>query len=257
MNLNGKNIIITGAGSGIGREILGELLKYDCKIIAVDLNPDPIKDISPKVTLYKCDLSLAENVDALFDFAVKTLTNIDIFIANAGFAYYEKISSANWEHIEKIYRVNTFSAIYTAEKMKEIYGDRRFSMVVTSSAMGHWSLPGYALYSSTKAAIKGFAEAYRYELNKGQKIQIIYPIATRTNFFKEAGDSPVPFPSQDAAVVAKKVVRGIKRGSNTIHPSRLYRFLLLLNRVLPVIKVLVLHIESVKFKKWLARNKTA
>ncbi|QNU68905.1 SDR family oxidoreductase [Ruminiclostridium herbifermentans] len=83
---------------------------------------------------------------------------IDIFFANAGFAYYEKIAKPDYQHIEDIYKVNVFAPLYICEKMYELNKDRDYKVVITSSAMGMLSLLGYALYLSTKAAMKLLSE---------------------------------------------------------------------------------------------------
>lgn len=255
MEINKKNIVITGAGSGIGQAILNHLnFMFDCKITAADLNTNHIKE-SASVFAYQCDLGKPENIDNLFDFAISKMGGIDIFIANAGFAYYEKIDKPDWDHIHKIYEINTFSPIYAAEKMKQLHGAQPYTMVATASAMAFLPLAGYALYSSTKAALNGFALAYRHELNKNQKLQIVYPIATRTKFFNVAGGSPLPWPSQTAEAVSQKVIKGILNNRETIIPSRIYSALRFLDRFLPFIMRTEAFIEARKFKTWLAPKK--
>jgi len=255
MEINKKNIIITGAASGIGQAILKNIdLKFDCKILAVDLNTTHIKE-SPSVLPYQCDMGKPENIDNLFDFAISKMGTVDIFIASAGFAYYEKIDKPDWHHIHKIYETNTFSPVYAAEKMKELHGTRSYTVVAIASAMAFLPLAGYALYSSTKAALNGFAHAYRYELNKHQKLQLVYPIATRTAFFNTAGGSPIPWPSQTAEAVSQKVIKGILKDKETIIPSRMYSVLRFLDRFLPFIMKTEAFIEARKFKTWLARQK--
>lgn len=249
MELNKKNIVITGAGSGIGQALLKKLRdSFDCKITAADLVADSI-EASETVFPFECDVSKPENIDALFDFAISKMGSIDIFIANAGFAYYEKIDKPDWLHIQKIYEVNTFSPIYAAEKMKKMHDEMPYSVVATASAMAFLPLAGYALYSSTKAALNGFATAYRHELNKNQKLQIVYPIATRTAFFSAAGGSPVPWPSQTAETVSLKVIRGILKDKNSIVPSYIFSILSVLDRFFPFFMKIAAFIEAKKFKK--------
>lgn len=250
MNLNGKNIILTGAGSGIGREVLAQLRRYDCTVMAADLNAGSIEAVPGRVIPWSGDLSSPEAVDRLFQEAVAAMGCVDLFIANAGFAYYEEIGQADWRHIERIYRINTFSPIYAAEKMKDLNGSRPYNVAVTASAMAYLSLPGYSLYSATKASLRGFAEAYRYELGSDQHFQVIYPIATRTNFFNHAGDSPVPFPSQDSRLVAQRIIRGIERDRKSIFPSYLFRLLMIKNRFMPLALVIERQLEFLRFRNW-------
>lgn len=256
MDLNGKHIVLTGASSGIGLELLKQLSQYQCKIIAVARTIENVSLEYPNVTKFACDISTSENVDALFDFAADHFGGIDIFICNAGFAYYEEIERSDWDHIARIFKTNVFSAIYSSAKMKEIHGDRPYRVVITASAMSFLALPGYSLYSATKAALHGFASAYRFELKRNQKLQMVYPIGTRTNFFNEAGSStPVPWPTQTAPQVAKAIVKGIKKDKKSIFPSRLFLALNILNGYIPVIKGFIARFEYLKLCKW-RKNKT-
>ena len=99
--INGKKIVLTGANSGIGLEVLKLLVEGDNKILAVDLHTDNIvKFDAAKVVPMVCDVSSAEGVDSIFDKAVEALGGIDIFYANAGFPYYEAFDYVNWERID-------------------------------------------------------------------------------------------------------------------------------------------------------------
>jgi short-subunit dehydrogenase len=180
------------------------------------------------------------------------MSGIDLFIANAGYAYYEKIQKPDWEHIARIYQLNVFSAIYSAEKMKALNAGHPYKVVMTASSIGHLPLPGYAIYSGTKAALHAFAQAYRYELENPTSLMLVYPIATRTNFFNTAGEEvPVMWPNQPADVVAKAVVKGIESDRTSVYPSRLFRLFSISERILPFIRNILQGWEYRRFKQWL------
>jgi len=121
--------------------------------------------------------------------------------------------------------------------MKELKQDKPFKFVITASAMSYMSVPGYSLYSSTKFALKGFADSFRYELNKDQRFCMVYPVATYTDFFNVAHSEKMPWPRQKSMTVAKSIVRGAERGKSHIHPCFIFRLGLFLNRIFPVIKL--------------------
>jgi short-subunit dehydrogenase len=229
MQIHHQYIILTGAASGIGKELLILLSKYKCYILAVDLNEallnETISNISnpqAQIKAYQADLSTEIDNNALFEYALQIFTQIDIFIANAGFAYYEKLEKPNWGHIEKIYQVNVFSPIYSLLKMREINKGRAYYVCMTASAMAKMGLAGYALYGATKASLDRFADAYRYETNDKGVLGLVYPIATKTNFFEKAGNAPLLFPSQTAQIVAKAILRGILKNKKTMIPSKIF-----------------------------------
>ncbi len=255
MEINKTGIILTGAASGIGSAILNELLKFDCKIIAADRNAEALEKITlsgiDKVIPFVGDLSNPDQINLLFDFAGQSLPSIDLFIANAGFAYYEQLKGADWSHLETIFKTNTLSPIYSLMKMAELTHATPWKTVMVSSAMAEWEVPGYSVYGSTKAAIHRFAEGYRFD-DPGKHLMVVYPIATRTKFFETAGKRiPVAFPVQSAESVARKVIRGIRDDKRKVYPSVLFRSILVINRLLPFIKPGYQAIELRKFKSWL------
>ncbi len=256
MKIDGKSIVLTGASSGIGLSLLHKLAGFDCRIVAAARSIDRIDLARDNVLKYPCDVSAAGNLDGLFEFALGQFGAVDIFISNAGFAYYEEIEKASWEHIEKIYETNVFASCYAAQKMKEINGDRPYRVVVTASAMSFLSVPGYSLYASTKAALHGFATGYRFELRKDQKLQVVYPIATETNFFRAAGPgTPVSWPSQSPERVADAIVKGIARDKNSIFPSKLFLTLKILNGYLPIIYPFITWVDARRLHKWLREER--
>lgn len=259
MDINQKRIVLTGSASGIGKALLTQLCAYDVQIVAADLDTTDVRHLPMRqAQIYgtKCDLSKREDVDQLFDYALETMGGIDIFIANAGFAYYEKIGDPNWAHIEKIFQVNTISPLYAAIRMQEINPIQPYITVIVASAMSKLGLPGYALYGGTKSALDRFAEAYRYEIPANGHLTLVHPIATRTNFFDhQTHHAPVPFPSQTPEYVAKQIITGIEKNTQVIYPSLTFRLFWVMNRVLPFLGTLYKMIEAWRFRRW--RNQSA
>lgn len=220
---NNTVVILTGAASGIGRALFEIFSTQNIKLAAVDLSfPQdflPAKS-SAQIVLLSHDLSQVNAIDQLFDEVLKLWGSVDVFVANAGFAYYERLENANWEHIEKIFQVNTISPIYSLLKMRELNKNRDFYMCMTASAMAKMSLTGYALYGSSKAALDRFADAYWQEQEGQNHLGLVYPVATRTAFFDKAGNNaPVYFPNQTAEQVAKSIFKGILKRKKKIYPS--------------------------------------
>lgn len=250
MDLNGKRIVLTGATSGIGKEVLKKLEKYDVRIIAAGRNISKINPNS-KVTPFRCDVSKKEEVDKLFDFAVKTLGGIDIFIANAGFAFCEDINEASWDHIEEIFSTNVFSPIYSVEKMRVLNKKKKYSVVITCSAVSEIPLPGYSLYCSTKHAINGFGRVYNHEVKDNEIISLVYPVATKTNFFKTAADrAPIPWPVQEPEKVASSVIKGIEKEKRFIYPSNYFKVSRVFTRIFPFMTSIYAKVQRDKFNSW-------
>jgi uncharacterized protein len=258
MNITHKNIILTGAASGIGNALLNQLLGFEgVNVLAVDLNEvDCLYDTDKLITL-KCDLSQQSEVDRLFDFAIAQFQTIDIFIANAGFAYYEVIDKPDWQRIEKIFQVNVFSPIYAFQKMKALNVGREYFVLMTSSAMAKLAIPGYALYGATKAALDRFEDAYRFENQDLGHLSLIYPIATKTNFFNRSTgfsrpDVPVPFPAHTPEDVAKAMIKGVLRNEKYIFPSKLFQISRFSQKLFEIMSLPYQYFYAKKLKNWLS-----
>lgn len=82
----GKNIVLTGADSGIGYEFL-QLIAPDNRVLCVDVNTSRLEEAAkryPSLTVMREDVSTREGVDAVFEKAESLFGKIDIFYANAG-----------------------------------------------------------------------------------------------------------------------------------------------------------------------------
>ena len=247
MDLKGKKVILTGASSGIGLELLYLLNKKGAIVLAVGLEDFTANVLS--VTYIKEDISTQEGVDKIFEKAEKILGDIDIFIANAGFTYYEGAEKADWDKIDNIFNTNVKSPIYAFQKLKNIKGHKPFQFVVTASAMSYMPLAGYALYSGTKHGLKGFFNAARYEIPRHQIITLIYPITTKTPFFKE--NMPIPFPAHSAKSVAKHYIKGIEKNKKHIFTSKMFY----LDTYFNILQPLIQKREARQFRLWREGNK--
>lgn len=258
MQIAGKRIVLTGAASGIGRALVAQLANYDVEIIAADRDATALgesirlpQDIRASLNPFVCEVANQEGNDQLFAHALATLSGIDIFIASAGTAYYERHHAVRWTHLEDVFGVNVYSPLYATARMAELNPDNPYLTVLTLSTQAHWGLPGYALYGSTRSALDRFADAYRYEMPSNGRLMLVYPGEPQQ---PDGNDHKLPFPPQDARAIAKAIVRGIESDAQVVHPSLLWRTGQVINRVLPVFKPLVQRFYWRMFQEWEAQQ---
>ena len=256
--ISGKNIVVTGASSGIGKSIMEELLAQDegCRILAACRRAEMIADYGDRVIPFSCDLSTKEGVDALFEKAEEVFSKIDIFFCNAGAPYYERFDYEDWDRIQRIFDLNTVGHIYTYSKYLHHLDGRDGRLVYTISAMGEMALPGYALYAATKFAMKGFQQAIRDETPKNLQISCIYPVSTKTNFFNVGGGGrkmEPPFPVQAPEKVGKAVVKGVNKLKKHIYPCPVYLPSKVLMNVVPPVKSLYIQAQKGKLRRFVKR----
>lgn len=226
MDLQNKYIVLTGASSGIGEILMYRLLDEGAYVYAVSRSIEDKIDINhERLTTKNLDVSKLTNVDWLFNEVIKTYGRIDLFIANAGFTYYEMFDNADAKHIDALFDLNTRSVIYSAAKMRETYPNEPFGFMSTLSAVSYVFMPGYALYSASKAALHAFFESYRLELTrKNQWLYTVYPVATQTPFFEKADQERKPWPVQTPQKVVNAIIKGLKKDRQKIYPSKLFKY---------------------------------
>ena len=257
--ITNKNIVLTGASSGIGLEVLKLLVKGDGNVIlAPSLDAEnKLKDFDENVIPMSVDTGSQEGVDAIFEKANEVFSGekIDIFYANAGFPYYEEFNYTDWDRVKRIFDVNTLSPIYTYAKYAEHLKGRAGILAYTVSAIGKMAMPGYALYSASKFGLQGFQEAIRLEANKNLQITCLYPIATDTNFFKVANEVEFekPFPVQKPDIVARKMVDGIEKGKKFVSPSGLFQLSKVLMGICPPVRTVYWKLETNKLDRFKAK----
>ena len=253
-----KNIVVTGASSGIGKSIMEELLAQDGgnRILAACRRAEMIADYGDRVIPFSCDLSTKEGVDALFAKAEEVFEKIDLFFCNAGAPYYERFDYEDWDRIRHIFELNTVGHIYTYSKYLHHLNGREGRLVYTISAMGEMALPGYALYAASKFAMKGFQQAIRDETPKNLQISCVYPVSTKTNFFKVGGGGikmEPPFPVQAPEKVGKAVVKGVEKLKKHIYPCPVYLPSKYLMNIVPPVKALYMQAQKGKLRRFVKR----
>jgi short-subunit dehydrogenase len=264
MQIQGSRIVLTGAASGIGRALLAELAQYDAQIVAADKDGDVLSaqiaalptPVRARISACTVDLSEAAGNSALFSAALDAMGGIDLFIANAGFAYYERFGEHDdtWGQLERIFRVNVFAPLDALARMRALNTGRSYGVVMTASAQAKIPLPGYAVYAATKAALDAFRSAAQYERVPGETLMLVYPVSTKTNFFSAASSRQTPVfpPAQTPEQVARAVVAGILSSRSHIYPSRLFWLGWMLNRIIPS-KWLAQQLGAWQFRRWQKR----
>ena len=251
--IENKTIVLTGASSGIGLEVLKLLARgQGNRILAVARHVDKLGGFAPNVTPFACDISTQEGVDRVFQKAEELVGKIDLFYANAGFPYYEEFNYADWDRVDAMFRTNTISPIYTYAKYIRHLDGRPGILAYTVSAIGELAMPGYAVYSASKFGLNGFQQAIRLEKPDNLQITCLYPVATDTNFFKVANELEFekPFPVQKPASVARKMVKGIEEGAAKVSPCGLFDFAKVLMGVVPPVRTAYWKNETKKLERF-------
>jgi len=257
--IKNKKIVLTGASSGIGFEVMKRLAAEPSNtILAVARRVDKLEGFAANVIPFSCDVSNKEGIDKLFEKAEEVFDCIDLLYANAGVPYYEKFDYADWDRIEGIFNLNTISPIYTYSKYVNHLNGRKGHLVYTISAIGEMAMPGFALYSASKFGLNGFQQAIRLEKPETLTLTCIYPVSTKTNFAKVAGNGEevdLPSPVQAVEEVADAAVKGIEQGKESIYPCKVYLPSKVIMAICPPARKAYWNQEKGKFLRHLERQK--
>ncbi len=222
---SGKHCVVTGAASGIGRSLCSKLSDMGARITAVDLNEAGLQtlkeSIRSEIEIIPCDLSNRENRDKLME-RLSGGAPIDFFFANAGLAFFGGFEDKSISEIRAVTEINWLAPLEAFHHLLK-YQSTPFRFVMTASAMSFVGMPRYAVYAGLKSALHAFGDTYRYEENNKGSLTLVYPVATRTSFFKkEDQNTRIPWPAQTAEQVAEAILKGCARGRKEIFPSSVF-----------------------------------
>ena len=198
MKFQNKNILITGASSGIGAAFALLAAADKCTIVLASRDITKLEKIAKKVEnlgskaiIIQTDVTDETQVKNLFLEAKTKVGTIDLVHNNAGLGHIGKIYELTTEQINQMIEVN-FKGMITVSKYAAEVMTRQKSghIIMTASLASFIALPQWSVYNATKWGILGFSECIREELVPfGIKVTTIHPGAVDTEFFsKEKAD---------------------------------------------------------------------
>lgn len=175
--IKGKNILITGGASGIGKLLVEKLAIKECHIVIVDRNELALsklkEDLSNSkttraaISIKTCDLSLESSVNSLIDDVKSEVQHIDILVNNAGIVTGKNLLDLTNDDIQKTFMVNTVTPfILCREFLKEMIERDSGHIINLCSASSFVGVPKLSDYAASKAAILSMDESIRLELKK-------------------------------------------------------------------------------------------
>jgi len=182
MKLSNNTILITGATSGIGKELTERFCQLDNKIIAVGRNEIKLKELEKfdgRITSFKCDISLQSELDRLVTFTKKEHKNLNILINNAGVQCNQNLLDKTYslKKIDTEISTNLTAPIKLITLLLPLIEQNYNSAIVNiSSGLAIVPKAKSAVYCGTKAAIHIFSKSLRYQLDTVKVFEIIPPL---------------------------------------------------------------------------------
>ena len=212
MGIN-KNILITGAGNGIGLELAKIAANQGHKVIAVSRNINSIKSLAG-VNSYSIDITKDRLVKSLITKLKSENIRLDIIINNAGALINKPFEKTTIEAFKKLYDVNVFGVVSIIRQSLPIMNKNGHVINISSmgGVQGSSKFSGLSAYSSSKGALIILTELLAEEFNKtGPSFNALALGAVQTKMLEKA------FPGYKSNTTPKKMAEYILNFSLSGH----------------------------------------
>lgn len=253
-DFNKKIAVITGAGSGMGRELAIQLASAGATVVLNDWNEDTLNDTIQIIEQSGGKaggraFSVADRTE-VYNFAQETVNRfggVDIVINNAGITFLQqKIESTPYELFEKVININMWGVIYGSKAFIPFLKESpEAALVNVSSIFGIAAYPDQGAYVTAKFAVRGFTETLRQELVKTSiAVTCVHPGGIKTNIvrnidtaqqdrltkFSDVFDRMAKTSSADAAA---RIIQGIQRKEKRVLVGKDAKFMDRIARLFP------------------------
>ena len=250
MRVEGKVIVLTGAGSGIGRELALKLLAKGAQIAGVDVNAVSIAETKRLAGRKSCefegitaDITDRNAVEQLPKLVQARFGTVDAVINNAGIIQpFLPLINLDYTTIDRLLSVNLLGTLYVLKSFVPHLMTRPEAHIVNLSSMGGFvPVPGQTIYCAAKAAVKLMSEGLASELlNTSIRVTVVFPGAVATNI---AGNSGIEMRSDAsrengarplaATKAAEIIVKAIEHNARHVYVGRDSSLMNILSRLNP------------------------
>lgn len=257
MKINGCVAVLTGAGSGIGRELALALARGGCQLALVDINAGQLAEttelargLGVRVSEHPMDVADRIAIAGLPDQVIDQHGQVDLLINNAGVALGGTFEQLTVENFDWLMAINFDAVVCMMRAFLPLLKRRPAARIVNlSSLFGLITPAGQTAYCASKFAVRGFSNALRLELvGSPVGVTVVHPGGIATAIASSAR-APDGIGEEELAVRLKRtekllrmppakaaqiILRGIERDRARVIVGHDARILSWLERVLPV-----------------------
>ncbi|MEV7283219.1 SDR family oxidoreductase [Streptomyces sp. NPDC093252] len=190
-DLTGQVVIVTGAGSGIGRATAHAFADAGAQVLGVGRRKDALEETAadrPRIAAHPADLSDPDTPQGVIDAAIERWGHLDTLVNNAGATRMMPLDRTTAEGIAALFDLNVTAPSLLAAAALPHLRKRRGTIVNVSSTYGHRPLAGAAHYGASKAALEQLTRAWALELAPdGIRVNAVAPGPTESEALAAAG----------------------------------------------------------------------
>lgn len=251
MRVDGKVIVVTGAGNGVGRAVTLEALRRGARVAGVDISASGLEETAGLVeagdrfSRHVVDITDADAVRALPAEVIARHGAVDGLVHLAAIIQpFLKVKDLDDATIGRVVNVNWWGTVHLDRAFLPVLLERPVSHIVNTSSMGGFiPVPGQSIYGATKAAVKLLTEALHAEC-KGTpvRVTVVIPGGMATNMPANSGVSIAIDPAKAAELsknlttaesAASQILDGMERNAYRVIIGRDARLMDLFYRVNP------------------------
>ena len=200
-DFSGRNVLITGASSGIGRLLALDMAAKGASIVLVARRRDELEGVAEEIRAgggdamaLVCDVGDREQALATAARAAREFGVIDVLVNNAGFGRHRRFLDGDLEEMERMMRVNYLGSLYFTKALLPAMVDRESGwLVFVASVAGRIAPADETAYAASKHAMVGLASSLSLEVeDAGVHVLTVLPGAIRTAFFDDEALARLP-----------------------------------------------------------------
>lgn len=251
MRVKDKTFVVTGGGSGMGRELVLDLLKRGARVAALDINEEAIletarlaPDHREQISTHIVDVTDKPAIENLVSEVKQIHGSVDGIINNAGVIQpFIAVNDLGYDKIEQVMNINFYGTLYMVKSFLPELLKRPEGHILNVSSMGGFlPVPGQSIYGASKAAVKLMTEGLHSELlDTNVGVTVAFPGAIKTNIMEnsqvvresKAGDSGKEYKLTSASDAATIIIDAIEANQYRVMVDSDAKMMDRLSRLMP------------------------
>ncbi len=228
--VDNQRVAITGASSGIGRELARGLARRQCKLVInarrsqrLDELAAEIQNLGGVAKIVAGDIASAHTRVQIIEASQSSFGGLDVLINNAGIGAIGRFADASEPRLRQVMEVNFFAPAELTRLAIPVMRQGQWPIIVNiSSVLGHRAVPLKSEYCASKFALHGWSDALRAELvDSGIDVLLVSPSTTDSEFFDSVIENKTDkdwklSSAKSPEYVARRTIRAIERGHHEI-----------------------------------------
>lgn len=244
MNLHSKRVVVTGGGSGVGKELVKQLIAKGAYVSAIDINEENLillkKQLNEsRLFIYQVDVTSDNDIKSFKENYYKDQPYIDVLINNAGIIQpFKDISELEMNIIEKVMNVNFYGPLKLIKTFINELKERDEAYILNVSSMGgFFPFPGQSAYGASKAALSLLTEGlYSELLDTNVKVSLVLPGAMATDIAKNSNIKVKESNSSDIKMLSAKeaaaqIIKVIEKNKFKLYLGKDCKFMHILYKI--------------------------